>query len=132
MTQLHNHLNMCLLKIPWGKERAREIDMYICVYVYIFVISNILSMLFQFDILNDFFVHLIYWLPESYVKISIVDLFIFPCSSVSFCFLTFENLVSDKFKFGIIIFLKILIKVHTDLNSLYPVCFITWGLLFLC
>lgn len=83
-------------------ERA----LFVSMYVYISIISDMQSMLFQSKVLTFFcsFDLLITW--KSYVTVSIVGLF-FPCSSIRFCFVCFEDLVLDEFKFGIILFLRI-------------------------
>ena len=54
-------------------------QMYVYISVYILSISNVLNMLFQSCTL-----FLLFTLLKSYVKISIMDLLIFPYSSVSF------------------------------------------------
>ena len=80
--------------------------MYISMYDYTSIISKMQSTFQSKKVLLTFFWFdlLITW--KSSVTNSIVGLF-FLCISVSFCFVCFEDLVLDEFKFGITFFLRI-------------------------
>lgn len=91
-----------------GSEREREEEGYVDMYIYIcFYVHYVKYAKYVVPILYSYFFLFIWFdYQKDYVKISIMDLSLFPYSSVSFCFVCFEELVLDEFKFGFTILLK--------------------------